>query len=48
MESIWDWFRALNDARGINLTILYDAFDRGRFVGGLPDDREARGDLHRC
>ncbi len=35
MQSFWDWFRALNDASGINLTILYDAFDRQRFVGGL-------------
>lgn len=35
MESFWEWFRALNDARGINLTIFYDAFDRSRFVSGL-------------
>ncbi len=35
MQSFWDWFRALNDASGINLTILYDSFDRQRFVSGL-------------
>ena len=35
MESVWDWFRALNDASGINLTIFYDAFDRRRFVSGF-------------
>lgn len=35
MQSFWDWFRALNDASGINLTIFYDSFDRRRFVGGL-------------
>jgi polar amino acid transport system permease protein len=35
MESLWAWFRWLHDATGINLTIFYDAFDRGRFIGGL-------------
>ena len=35
MQPIWDWFRALNDATGINLTILYDAFDRARFAAGF-------------
>ena len=35
MQSFWDWFRALNDASGINLTIFYDSFDRQRFVSGL-------------
>jgi polar amino acid transport system permease protein len=35
MQIVWDWFRRLNDATGINLTIFYDAFDRGRFVSGL-------------
>ena len=35
MQSFWDWFRALNDATGINLTILYDSFDRRRFVSGF-------------
>lgn len=35
MESLWAWFARLHDATGINLTIFYDAFDRGRFVGGF-------------
>jgi len=35
MQVIWDWFRWLHDATGINLTIFYDQFDRHRFVGGL-------------
>ncbi len=35
MQSFWDWFRALNDANGINLTIFYDSFDRNRFVSGV-------------
>jgi polar amino acid transport system permease protein len=35
MESFWAWFRWLHDATGINLTIFYDAFDRGRFASGL-------------
>jgi polar amino acid transport system permease protein len=35
MESFWTWFRWLNDATGINLTIFYDPFDRGRFASGL-------------
>ena len=35
MQVVWDWFRWLNDATGINLTIFYDAFDRGRFVSGF-------------
>ena len=35
MQSFWEWFRAFNDATGINLTIFYDAFDRSRFVSGL-------------
>jgi polar amino acid transport system permease protein len=35
VQSFWDWFRALNDTSGINLTILYDAFDRRRFVEGF-------------
>lgn len=35
MQSFWAWFRALNDATGINLTIFYDSFDRGRFASGL-------------
>jgi polar amino acid transport system permease protein len=35
MQLVWDWFRWLNDATGINLTIFYDAFDRGRFASGF-------------
>jgi polar amino acid transport system permease protein len=35
MQFVWDWFRWLYDATGINLTILYDAFDRGRFASGF-------------
>lgn len=35
MESFWDWFRWLHGATGINLTIFYDPFDRGRFASGF-------------
>ncbi|TMG95932.1 MAG: amino acid ABC transporter permease [Betaproteobacteria bacterium] len=35
MEFFWAWFRWLHDATGINLTIFYDAFDRGRFASGF-------------
>jgi len=35
MESFWSWFRWLHDATGINLTIFYDSFDRGRFASGF-------------
>ena len=35
MQLFWDWFRWLHAATGINLTIFYDAFDRGRFAGGF-------------
>ncbi len=35
MQAVWDWFRRLNEATGINLTIFYDAFDRARFASGL-------------
>ena len=35
MEGIADFFRWLNDARGINLSIFYDALDRSRFLEGL-------------
>jgi len=35
MQQIWDWFRWLHQATGINLTIFYDAFDRGRFANGF-------------
>jgi polar amino acid transport system permease protein len=35
MQFVWEWFRWLHDTTGINLTIFYDAFDRGRFVSGF-------------
>ena len=35
MESFWAWFAWLHDATGINLSIFYDPFDRGRFVSGF-------------
>ncbi|MGI0133597.1 MAG: amino acid ABC transporter permease, partial [Candidatus Micrarchaeaceae archaeon] len=35
MNSIWGWFRTLHETTGINLTILYDPFDRQRFASGL-------------
>jgi polar amino acid transport system permease protein len=35
MQPIWDWFRWLDQATGIKLTILYDAFDRARFAHGF-------------
>ena len=35
MQLVWDWFRWLYQATGINLTIFYDAFDRARFASGF-------------
>jgi polar amino acid transport system permease protein len=35
MDSIADWFLWLYQETGINLTIVYDPFDRGRFVEGF-------------
>ncbi len=35
MQLVWDWFRWLYEATGINLTIFYDAFDRSRFASGF-------------
>ena len=35
MQFVWAWFRWLYDTTGINLTIFYDAFDRGRFASGF-------------
>ncbi len=35
MQLVWDWFRWLNESTGINLTIFYDQFDRGRFASGF-------------
>lgn len=35
MDFVADWFRHLYDTTGINLTIVYDAYDRQRFLSGL-------------
>jgi polar amino acid transport system permease protein len=35
LTPFWDWFRELNAATGIKLTIFYDAFDRTRFIYGF-------------
>ena len=35
MQEFFEWFRWLYDATGINLTILYDSFDRNRFVSSF-------------
>lgn len=35
MEPLWDWFRWLYETHGINLSIFYDGYDRGRFFSGL-------------
>ncbi|WP_241503835.1 amino acid ABC transporter permease [Ferruginivarius sediminum] len=35
MEDFFQWFRWLYDETGINLTILYDSFDRERMVRGF-------------
>ncbi|MGF1611033.1 MAG: amino acid ABC transporter permease [Kiloniellales bacterium] len=35
MDAIADWFLWLYQETGINLTIVYDSFDRGRFVEGF-------------
>src|SRR3954462_823783 len=35
MQGVWDWFRWLYETTGINLTIFYDPFDRGRFINGF-------------
>src|SRR5438128_12701438 len=35
LQPFWDWFRWLNEATGIKLTIFYDAFDRARFWNGF-------------
>lgn len=35
MDLVADWFRTLYDTTGINLTIVYDAYDRQRFLSGL-------------
>jgi polar amino acid transport system permease protein len=35
MADLADWFRWLNDAHGINLSIFYDPLDQRRFLRGL-------------
>jgi len=35
LESIADWFRWLNKAHGINLTIFYDPIDAHKFASGI-------------
>ena len=35
LEWFYDWFRQLDLVHGINLTIIYDAFDRGRMIDGF-------------
>ncbi len=35
MDPIWEFFRWLYDAHGINLTIFYDELDRTRFLKGI-------------
>lgn len=35
MQEIFEWFRWLNEATGINLTIVYDGYDRERMVRGF-------------
>lgn len=35
MEDIVGWARWLNEAAGVNLTIVYDSYDRGRMVQGF-------------
>jgi len=35
VQEIFEWFRWLNEATGINLTIVYDGYDRERMVRGF-------------
>src|SRR5919199_293762 len=35
MSGVAEFFRWLNDAHGLNFSIFYDEFDRGRFLLGL-------------
>ncbi|WP_199766704.1 amino acid ABC transporter permease [Paracoccus denitrificans] len=32
---VWEWFRWLAETKGVNLTIFYDDWDRGRFFAGV-------------
>jgi polar amino acid transport system permease protein len=35
MQPIYDWFRAFYERTGINLTFIYDNFDRARMIKGF-------------
>jgi polar amino acid transport system permease protein len=35
VEEIYNWFRELNQATGINLTIVHDSYDRQRMIEGF-------------
>jgi len=35
VDAFFEWFRTLYETTGINLTVFYDPFDRGRFVDGF-------------
>jgi len=35
LEAVYDWFQWLNQATGVNLTIVYDSYDRERMVRGF-------------
>ncbi len=35
MQPIYDWFREFYERTGINLTFIYDDFDRARMVKGF-------------
>jgi polar amino acid transport system permease protein len=35
VQEIYEWFRWLNEATGINLTIVYDSYDRERMIDGF-------------
>lgn len=35
MDPIYDWFRQLYETTGINLTFIYDSFDRERMIEGF-------------
>src|SRR3546814_4672854 len=35
VESIYEWFRQFYQNTGINLTFIYDSYDRGRLIDGF-------------
>ncbi|MFQ5971019.1 MAG: amino acid ABC transporter permease [Alphaproteobacteria bacterium] len=35
MEAVWQWFAWLYDETGVNLTVFYDSYDRGRMLRGF-------------